>query len=152
MIKKLNTKDIKTAEHIIDLQKKSYNVEAKLIDFYDIPPLKDTVNNIITCEETFYGYYQDNLLMGLISYKLEGDWLDIYRVAVHPEHFRKGIAGQMIDFIEDIDSGIRKITVSTGLKNLPAINLYLNCGFKKTHEIEVMKGVNIVSFEKILKI
>lgn len=148
MIKRLDTKDVKTAEQIADLQKKSYVVEAELIGFYDIPPLKDTMETIIECDEIFYGYYEDDVLAGLISYKLEEDLLDIYRVAVHPEYFRKGIARQMIEFIADLNKGIARIIVSTGAKNQPAVNLYLKLGFKKLDEVEVAEGVYIVSFEK----
>ncbi|MHB1393234.1 MAG: GNAT family N-acetyltransferase [Clostridia bacterium] len=145
---RLDTRDNKTAEQIVDLQKKSYMMEAELIGFYDIPPLKDTIDTIIQCDEIFYGYYADDVLAGLISYKLEEDVLDIYRVAVRPEYFRKGIARKMIGFIEDMNRGIKRIIVSTGLKNQPAVSLYLKLGFRKLHETEVVEGVFVVSFEK----
>lgn len=151
MIKRLDAKDIKTAEQIVDLQKKAYTVEAELIDFYDIPPLKDTIETITQCDEVFYGYYEGNELAGLVSYKLEEDLLDIYRVAVHPKHFRKGIAGKMIEYIMEANKEIKKLVVSTGLKNRPAVNLYLKLGFKKTHEVEVAEGVYVVAFEKCRK-
>jgi len=148
VIKRLDTKDSKTAEQIVDLQKKSYLIEAELINFYDIPPLKDTIDTIIQCDEVFYGYYTEDVLAGLISYKLEEDLVDIYRVAVHPEYFRRGIAKQLIQFIEDVNKGIEKIIVSTGLKNRPAVSLYLKLGFRRVSEVEVAEGVYVVSFEK----
>lgn len=148
MIKRLDTKDSKIAEQIVALQKRSYIIEAELIGFYGIPPLNDTIDTIIQCDEIFYGYYEEDVLAGLISFKLEGDLLDIYRVAVDPEYFRKGIAGQMIELVEDINKGVKRIIVSTGLKNQPAVNLYLRQGFRKLQEIEVAEGVRVVSFEK----
>jgi ribosomal protein S18 acetylase RimI-like enzyme len=150
VIKQLDTKDSKIAEQIVDLQKKSYLIEAELIDFYDIPPLKDTTDTIIQSDEVFYGYYSDDVLAGLISYKLEEDLLDIYRVAVDPEYFRKGIARQLIEFIEDINKGIKRIIVSTGLKNQPAVSLYIKLGFNKLEEVEVAEGIYIVTFEKYI--
>jgi ribosomal protein S18 acetylase RimI-like enzyme len=137
MIKHLDIKDANTAKQIVDLQKKSYIIEAELIGFYEIPPLKDTIDTVMKCEEVFYGYYEDNVLAGLISYKLEEDLMDIYRVAVCPEYFRKGIARKMIEFIEANNKGAGRITVSTGLKNQPAVSLYLKLGFKKVCETEV---------------
>lgn len=148
MIKRLNVKDIKIAEQIAELQKSSYAVEAELIDFYDIPPLKDTADTITRCDEIFYGYYEGQKLAGLISYKLEDGLLDIYRVAIHPEHFRKGIAGQLIEYIRALNKGIKKTIVSTGLKNRPAVNLYLKLGFEKVREAEIAEGVYIACFEK----
>jgi ribosomal protein S18 acetylase RimI-like enzyme len=148
MIKRLNVLDYKTAESIVELQKKSYMVEAELIGFYDIPPLKDTAASIRQCDEVFYCYYEEEVLAGLISYKLEKDVLDIYRVAVHPEYFRRGIARQLIEYISDINKGTGRIVVSTGLKNQPAVSLYLGLGFKKVGEMEVAEGVFIACFEK----
>ena len=148
MIKLLDLKDAKTAEKIVVLQKRSYAVEAELIGFYDIPPMKDTKDTIAKCDETFYGFYDGDELAGLIAYELEDDLLDICRVAVNPEHFRKGIARQMVEHIIALNKGIKLITVSTGLKNLPAVNLYLKLGFVKTRELEVEKDVYIVCFER----
>lgn len=148
MIKRLNILDDKTAEQIVELQKKSYVIEAQLIGFYGIPPLKDTVEDVKRCDEIFYGYYADDVPAGLVSYKVEEGVLDICRVAVHPEYFRRGIARQMVEFILDDNKGIRKIIVSTGLKNQPAVSLYLKLGFEKVREVEVAKGVYIACFEK----
>jgi len=67
---------------------------------------------------------------------------------VHPEYFRKGIAGQLVQFIEEMNKGIKRIIVSTGLKNKPAVSLYLKLGFRKVSEVEVAEGVYVVSFEK----
>ena len=148
MIKQLNVRNEKTAKQIVDLQKKAYAMEAELIGFYDIPPMKETVEDVKRCDEIFYGYYEDDVLAGLISYKLEEEVLDIYRVAVRPEYFRRGIARQMVEFILTNNKGIRKAIVSTGLKNQPAVSLYLKLGFKKVREVEVAKDVYIACFEK----
>lgn len=148
MIKQLDVKDIKTAEKIVELQRRSYALEAELIGFYDIPPLKDTVEALNKCDENFYGYYEGDILAGLISYKRENGLLDIYRVAVHPGHFRKGIAAKLVGHIAGLNKGVNKIVVSTGLKNQPAVNLYLKLGFRKVREFEVAEGVYIACFER----
>lgn len=148
MIKQLNTRNDNTAKEIIDLQQQSYKIEADIIGFDGIPTLKDTIDTIKQSDEIFYGYYIENSLVGMISYKVEEHDLDICRVAVHPCYFRKGIAEQMIKFIESINSDIEKTIVSTGFKNQPAINLYLKLGFKKVCVSEIERGVHIISLEK----
>ena len=148
MFSRLFLKNTDLAREILELQINSYKVEAELIDYYDIPPLKDTMDSLIKCDEIFYGYYMGSDLAGIISYKVNGNILDIYRVAVHPEFFRLGIAGKMLDFIERVESNIRKITVSTGKENLPAVSLYLKKGYRKTRDIEIKDNVYITEFEK----
>jgi ribosomal protein S18 acetylase RimI-like enzyme len=148
MIKKINLKDIEIIKEVLRLQIASYKVEAEIIDFYEIPPLKDTINSLKNCDEIFYGYYINNVLVGIISYKIVGNVLDIHRVAVYPHFFRRGIAHQLINYIEGLNININKVTVCTGNKNLPAINLYLKNGYKKIDDIEICKDTYLTKFEK----
>jgi len=149
MIEKLNLKDIETTKSILELQIASYKIEADMIGFYEIPPLKDTIVSLKECEEIFYGYYRNNVLIGIISFKIIESVLDIHRVAIHPLYFRMGIAGKLINFIEGLESHIKKVIVCTGKDNLPAVNLYLKNGYKKKNDFEISKGIFMTKFEKI---
>jgi GNAT superfamily N-acetyltransferase len=147
-IKSIHVTDNEVAEILLKLQIPAYMVEAKLINFYDIPPLKDTVETLRTCGEQFLGYFFENELCGAISYKVEGKTLDIHRLIVHPNHFRKGIAKQLFQFIEEHVEGIDKIIVSTGTKNLPAVEFYLNRGFTVERVVQVNEELSLTFFEK----
>ena len=151
MIEKLNLKDLETAKSVLDLQIASYKIEAELIGFYEIPPLKDTIDSLKVCDEIFYGYRINGILAGIISYKIIENILDIHRVAIHPLFFRMGIAGKLLNFIEGLESNINKIVVSTGKENLPAVNLYLKNDYKKKNDIEISKDIYITEFEKVMK-
>lgn len=151
MIKKLDLKDIKIAISVLQLQTASYKIEAELIGFHEIPPLKDTLDNLSECDEIFYGYFINDILAGIISYKINENILDIHKVAVHPCFFKRGIAGKMISFIEKIESTINKVVVCTGKENLPAVNLYLKNCYQKVKDIEISKGIYLTEFEKILQ-
>jgi len=149
LIKVLDNKNIEVAEQIIMLQKVSNSVEAELIGFMQIPPLMEIPVDIINSKETYYGYFVGQDLGGMISYIIEKDVLDICKVAVHPDFFKRGIVTQLIRFVEQTD-GIKRIIVSTGLKNSPAVKLYTSLGFMETHVCEVEQGVLIINFEKNL--
>ncbi|MBU5675842.1 GNAT family N-acetyltransferase [Alkaliphilus sp. MSJ-5] len=150
MIKKLNLKETETAKNVLKLQIASYKVEAEIIGFYEIPPLKDTINSLKECNEIFYGYHIKDTLAGIISYKIIDDVLDIHRVAVHPQFFKMGIAGKLINFVEGLESNITKVVVCTAKRNLPAINLYLKNGYKDIKDIEISENIYLTEFEKIL--
>lgn len=147
MIMKLNIKDNDIAEQIVKLQQEAYVIEAELIDFDDIPPLKDTLKDIKESDETFIGFYIAYELAGIIAYKQEEDTLDICRVAVLPKYFRKGIARQLIHFVEN-NNNAKKVIVSTGMLNTPAVELYLSLDFNKISDIKICEGLYITSFEK----
>lgn len=150
MIKKLDLKDPATAFRILELQTVSYSIEARMINFYGIPPLKDTIESLFCCDELFYGYYIEERIAGLISYIQIDALIDICRLAVHPEVFRRGIAGSLIDFVMNINSVTSRIIVSTGKNNVPAVNLYLKKGFNKVRDSEIANGIYITEFEKVL--
>ncbi|QGU94855.1 GNAT family N-acetyltransferase [Clostridium bovifaecis] len=147
-IKKLNIMEDNIAEQIVNLQQKSYKIEAEIIGFYEIPTLKDNLSSIQRCNETFYGYFIENTLAGLIAFEVQGDILDICRVAVHPDYFRRGIGNKLIRFIEELNKDFKMLTISTGLKNQPAIELYLKNGFIKTDIIKVEEGLSLIKLKK----
>ncbi|MGE7624906.1 GNAT family N-acetyltransferase [Viridibacillus sp. NPDC096237] len=148
MIKKIDITNLKNAFEVLNIQIPSYKVEAEIIDYYDIPPLKDTVEKLQQCGEAFFGYYISGELSGVISIKIENDVMDIHRLIVHPKYFRKGIAKMLLDFIESNIEGIKTIIVSTGSKNFPAVNFYEKNGFSRIEEIKVNERLSLTNFKK----
>ncbi|WP_419881684.1 GNAT family N-acetyltransferase [Peribacillus sp. B-H-3] len=151
MIVKLDNKNSVMAEKILNVQLPAYQIEAKIIGFEGIPQLKDTVRDITECRETFVGYTSGDELLGFISYTVEDGAIDICRLVVDPAHFRKGIARELLEHVLEI-AGNNKVIVSTGKKNVPALNLYQSFGFEKVKDAEVAPGVFIAILEKRLKI
>jgi ribosomal protein S18 acetylase RimI-like enzyme len=148
LIKKIDITNPNLAENVLNIQIPSYMIEAELIDFYEIPPLKDTIDTLQQCGETFYGYYLNDELSGVVSIKVEKGVMDIHRLMVHPKHFRKGIAKMLLEFIESNEEDFETIIVSTGSKNAPAINFYEKCGFSIMEETRVTELLSLTSFKK----
>lgn len=144
----INNHDL--AEIVWELQKVSYLVEADYIGTMDIPPLKETLQELRDCGETFIGFFEDGVLAGVLSYKMDHDIMDIHRLMVHPSFFRRGIGKELICYLEIMHLSAREMTVSTGAKNSPAINLYLKLGFEKLEEREY-GDVLVAHFKKVLK-
>jgi ribosomal protein S18 acetylase RimI-like enzyme len=149
LIRPLNKRKIEVAEEITRLQKAAYKIEADIIGFEQLPPLLEQPEDIMASEEVYYGYYEEETLAGIISYIVKGDVLDIYKVAVHPGFFRRGIAARLLKHVEQVP-GISRVIVSTALNNYPAVRLYSSKGYIRTHIREAKEGLLIVSFEKQL--
>lgn len=148
MITNLHVGDEVIAQKILNVQIPAYEIEADIINFYEIPQLKDTVETIRTCNEIFLGYMIEEELVGAISYTADQNHIDICRLVVHPNHFRKGVAGSLVGYvIENVVKG-KKVTVSTGAKNIPAKKLYSKFGFLEVKDIEVAPNVFITLLEK----
>ena len=149
MLKQLNTKDKTTAQTILTIQHLAYRIEADLIGFNGIPPLHETIDDILNSEETFIGYYVEDVLAGALSYSVDDAILDIGRLIVHPDYFRRGIAKKLVQSVDTVE-GIQKIIVSTGALNHPARRLYEKLGYKLVEEIMLPEGVEIACYEKPL--
>jgi ribosomal protein S18 acetylase RimI-like enzyme len=149
LIIKIDISNREIAEEVLNLQIPSYQVEANIIGSYDIPPLKDTVDKLQRCGESFYGFYSQENLCGTISIKIEKEEIDIHRLIVDPKHFRKGIAQSLLDFVER-QEGINTIKVSTGSKNTPAVRFYKKNRFQQVDEVIVNDQISLTFFEKKL--
>lgn len=137
---------------LLSLQLAAYTVEARIIGFEEIPPLKDSIQSIQEAKETFLGFYVDDQLAGAVAYEVHEHTLLISRMMVHPDHFRKGIARKLLEHVETAEAGpgIRELRVSTGTKNEPAVQLYLSAGFKPTKETPIAPGVTVTGFVKAI--
>jgi ribosomal protein S18 acetylase RimI-like enzyme len=149
VIQPLDLSNVLTALQVFGLQKLAYTVEANLIGRSDIPPLLETLQELQSSAETFYGYFKDQVLAAAISYKHDEEVLDIYRLMVHPDYFRQGLAGLLLEFIETQEPQCSHIVVATGSLNTPAIGFYKSRGFREVSSYEVTAGFSITTFEKI---
>lgn len=149
MMKELDITDRKVAQQVLDLQLSSYRVEAELTGFDGLPPLRDTVEMLISSGETFYGWYLGGELAGAVSYKLEEKVLDIHRVMVHPRHFRKGVATALLQSLLDSTTAVHRVEVRTGSLNHPARKLYRRLGFIEVGEEETAPGFWMTRFTMV---
>ncbi|MFE4427146.1 hypothetical protein ACFY5J_11350 [Peribacillus butanolivorans] len=68
MIKKIQVLDSNYGQQLFMLQKKAYQIEADIIEFTDIPPLLETYDQFINCNETFIGFFKADTLAGAIGF------------------------------------------------------------------------------------
>lgn len=148
MIQSLAITSQDMAQQIWILQQASYRVEAQLIGWGNLPPLLETVDDLMNCQETFVGYKVGRELAGAISFKRVGETVDIHRLMVHPDHFRKGIASKLLQHVEESQTDWQKLIVSTGALNAPAIELYQQHGFVLVGQKEVEPSLTLVLLEK----
>src|SRR3954466_51630 len=93
MIHRLALSDDDTLRGLWELQRAAYAVEAELIGFDGIPPLRESLDDLRACGESFLGTED---LTGAVSWvRLDDGTLDICRLVVHPRAHRTGIASAL---------------------------------------------------------
>jgi len=112
------------------VQISAYAQEAKLLGAIDFPPLRCTVHDIRTSREEFLAAYLGEQLVGAISVQSAHGHVSksICSLVVSPTFQRRGIATQLLAKVLQL-YGSQALTVQTGAKNEPALNLYSQLGF-----------------------
>ncbi len=145
MIKVLDQSQYSTSEKIYHIFQISYAVEATLLKSDDFPPLKRSIKAIHESESLFYGYLPHNILSAVMELEVKTDHVHIRSLTVDPKNFRQGIGFKLLHFVTQ-KFKTEKITVETGHGNYPAVNFYLNFGFKKNKVWMTEIGIEKISF------
>ncbi|CAM4462441.1 GNAT family N-acetyltransferase [Paenibacillus tarimensis] len=132
MINQINNQDEQTAAELLALQIDSYQVEAQIIGYADLPPLHETKRDIMESSETYLGFLQDGRIAGAVAFEAERDALILCKMMVHPQFFNMGIASKLLRAVMEQGIQVNEIRVSTGARNEPAIRLYRKHGFVET--------------------
>jgi ribosomal protein S18 acetylase RimI-like enzyme len=147
-IRPLDLGDPPTLAALVRVQRASYRVEADLIGFDGLPPLRETPEELAAARESFLGAFDGERLVGALSFVRHPTWVDIYRLVVDPSAFRRGIATRLLDALDELHADAAYTTVATGERNAPAVALYQRRGFESVGRKAVAPGIRIVRFER----
>ena len=147
MIKKAQKEDL---EKILELQYLAYQSEAKLFGNMDIPPLKQTI-------EELYNEFQKGTILkalddiggiiGSVRAYQENGTVYIGKLMVHPEMQRKGIGTKLLLEIER-EYPNQRYELFTSTKSISNIRLYERLGYKIFKEETVSQELQFVYLQK----
>jgi GNAT superfamily N-acetyltransferase len=127
---------------VVELQHAAYALEAELIGFDGIPPLHDTIEDVLTHDIEWLGAFAAGRLVGGLGYADHAGFRDIDRLFVDPQHAGRGIGRSLVSSVLDT----AEVRVSTGTGNEPARRLYRSLGFKEIGVRRVAPEVTITLF------
>lgn len=127
------------------MQRAAYRVEADLIGFDDIPQREESLEELKARQLDWIGIRDGSRrVVAALGFVDKGGVVDIDRLVVAPESFRRGYARALVAALHPG----RTIVVSTGRDNHPARALYESLGFVTTHDEEVVPGLVITHFRR----
>lgn len=147
-ITKANLEDLK---EILDLQYLAYQSEAELFGNKDIPPLKQTLEEVI--DEFNRGIIlkmtDDNgaIIGSVRAHESEGT-VYIGKLMVHPDCRRKGFGRHLLSEIEKYYPG-KRYELFTSTRSRDNIRLYESAGYKEFDQKAVDDELVLVYMEKI---
>jgi len=147
IITKADKSDLKT---ILELQYLAYQSEARLLNNYDIPPIKQTNEEVE--QEYAKGILlkatdEDGQIIGSVRAYMENDTAYIGKLIVHPDKQGQGIGTKLVSAIEKQYS-VPRYEIFTSTKSIRTIQLYERLGYVQFKEVRMSEGLNIVYLEK----
>ncbi len=135
---------------ILQLQYLAYQSEAEILKNFDIPPLKQTL------EEVRQEYNRGIILkavnenfeiIGSVRGYVENDVLYIGKLMVNPKYQGRGIGTELLSKIEELSAWVR-CELFTSSESKQNIRLYEKNGYTIFKSVEVEPGLMFVYLEK----
>ena len=147
LIKKAQKEDL---EKILELQYLAYQSEAKLFGNMDIPPLKQTIEEVY--DEFHKGIIlkavdEEGLIIGSVRAYQENGTVYIGKLMVHPKMQKKGIGTKLLLEIENVYPN-QRYELFTSTKSVNNIRLYEKLGYKIFKEEAVSQDLIFVYMRK----
>lgn len=127
------------AVRLWELQRAAYAVEADIIGDDRIPPLHESLTDLLrTRLRWLFEHDTNGSLVGAVGFHVQRGVIDIDRLVVDPARHREGIGRRLVTRVLELgDSAV----VSTGRSNAPARLLYEREGFVHRQDREVVPGL-----------
>jgi GNAT superfamily N-acetyltransferase len=149
---KVEMASAKDAEEILELQKLAYITEAETYDDYTIPPLTQTIPEMLDdfLKYTVLKATSDDVIVGSVRGQLTGDSVYVGRLMVDPEYQNKGLGTRLMLAIESAFPQAKKFTLGTGHRSMRNLYLYHKLGYRVTNSEVVNDNLIMMRLEKTI--
>jgi ribosomal protein S18 acetylase RimI-like enzyme len=138
------------AEAILALQKLAYQSEAALYNDYDIPPLRQTLEEIEAelTDHVFLKAVASGELVGSVRARQVGEACQVGRLIVDPAHQGRGIGRLLMRAVEERFEEVRWFELFTGHRSERNLRLYHGLGYLDIREERVSPELTLVFLRK----
>ena len=138
-------------QEILQLQYLSYQSEAALFESKDIPPLKQTLDELI--DEYNNGVIlkmvnDENIIIGSVRAKEAKETVYIGKLMVHPDYRHNGYGTRLIKEIEEYFPN-KRYELFTSTRSKDNIRLYQSLGYKIFDTKAINDELQFVYMEKV---
>lgn len=130
---------VRRGPELLRLQRAAYAVEARVIGDDRIPPLRESLDELLAAGLTWRVALDgpDGRVVGALAHSCRDGVVDVDRLVVDPARHRHGVGRLLLTSLpEDLPA-----EASTGRANVPARRLYEAAGYRHVGDREVLPGL-----------
>jgi ribosomal protein S18 acetylase RimI-like enzyme len=138
------------AVELLEIQKLAFHGQGVLYGDFTLPPLVQTLEELIQDFKTFVflkALYKGGIV-GSVRGHAEGDTCFISRLVVHPNHQNRGVGKKLMHAIENKFSVVLRYELFTGDRSEKNLALYRKLGYCKYGEKPQGNNVMLICMEK----
>ncbi len=138
------------AEQILELQRLCYRAEAERYDDRTLPPLTETLSDLLSAYAT-HAILVARLgaeIVGSVRGHLVGDTCHVGRLMVHPRLQRRGLGTRLMRALEERFAGCARFALFTGHLSEGNLRLYERLGYISLREEPISPRIRLVYLEK----
>lgn len=144
-VRELHIPSLIKLQELYDLQQRSYQVEASVLGFTQLPPLQESFEELRHTKHKIFVLQEKAKYIAVIFLeKKEIDFV-IAKLFVDPNDFRRGLATTLLQHVIKLHP-TTKFYVTAATENRAAIRLYENLDFKQESTIKTKEGIELTSF------
>ena len=135
---------------ILALQRLAYQSEARLLNDNNIPPLRQTLDDLereLRTGTILKLTDDDGAILGSVRGHAQGEVFHIGKLMVHPAHQGKGYGSRLLAAMEQA-SGMAQFELFTSDKSVRNIRLYERAGYVRVREVRVSDTLTLVFLRK----
>ena len=142
-------------EEILRLQYLAYQSEARLLNNFSIPPLRENLEDLVRQFEAGMVFLKavdtDGALVGSVRARVEQSRVYVGKLMVHPQRRGKGLGTRLLAALESAMGAMvpmARYELFTSTQSLRNLRLYERTGYRPFREEEPEPGLRLVFLEK----
>ncbi|MDR2916141.1 MAG: GNAT family N-acetyltransferase [Tannerella sp.] len=145
--------EIQDLREILQLQKQAFITEAEQHGNYEIEPLKQTYESILSDFESysFLKMLNGNEIIGSVKYKAVNGAVWVGKLMINPRFRRQGLGKRLLLEVEKLNPEAIRFQLFTAASSIQNIKLYESVGYKVCNKYKdnAQSGLEMVEMIKL---
>jgi GNAT superfamily N-acetyltransferase len=142
--------EVNDAQKILTIQKRAFQAQAEIYKIYTIPPLTETLEEVISAFDThtILKATKDGRIIGSVRFLEKAGTCFVGRLLVDPDFQNQGVGRKLLLQVESLCPTAERFELFTGYKSEKSLHVYKKLGYREFKTGKDAADITIVYLEK----